>query len=978
MSYNNDQDQTGGTFRREMGAPAHRPACGAGELKVLLQRIAEHIANADERQQAALGQMQSRLAHLAEEAQSVRAVVPSEFSAAFARIEESISALTQRVATGGDTGATRPSQTGAHDEGRRDFWPEAIHGSPQEEFDAAAPQFQRPEPFWSRSGPDAPPPPLRSAASQSVFEDWDRTRTIHRPRGNEAQAVHPYSEHQEEDWDRASAEALARAYEPEPFGGVHTSQPSQADLAQFVDRQQRHTFASEQEAGRRDEGGSGDRLEERFAQIAERVEVALAQLRSDTSVTAIEARLDSFDQKLGSAMNELATRADVEKLRAVEAHISELARHVDRAQHRLARLDEIELNLSRLIEHLSDERFTQLFDQRVLSEPRMAMLAEAVAERLAERGAMRGDVGAGMDRLRELHGLIEQFVLSQRQEGEQTAGALEAIQQAVLNLLDRMEVLEVSQAPAQPASELAGGKPDWRQSKREDRAVTASSYALPQSDPIPAGNTFPREWAQELTAPPTDDSGRQAIGAEIEQARSAASSELSEQPKAETSTREEAVTVAKTDASGEVHPLRTSREEFLAAARRAARKASAQALEENADTGRAAVRQSAGSRRAAGARPVAGLVVATLAVALAVGIGVTTYSIFKGDLTNPLAFVRGGVEKGAGAAKAATGGAAEGSAAGGLSGSGAAGAPAGASPASVTTPEVIIEDPPGTPGGPESDDGYTGSRTVTTLPGSIIVGDGSLPSVISAGASPAAFTPNSGAASTQPAQSVPPAPVKRMMPPAAVGPLSLRLAAANGDPSAEFEVAVRLDEGRGVQRNLKEAVVWYQRSASRGFAPAQYRLGTLYERGLGVPADRGRAMAWYRSAAEKGNLKAMHNFAVLSASSDSADYRSAAHWFTQAAERGLVDSQYNLAVLYETGRGVDRDLKQAYKWFALAARGGDKEAMRRRDRVKWMLNANELKAAEELVRSWQPEPTEPLVNNARAAGEAWKNRERQG
>src|SRR5690606_28571012 len=137
-----------------------------------------------------------------------------------------------------------------------------------------------------------------------------------------------------------------------------------------------HALAPERSDGQGN-GTTGDHFEQRFAELADRVEEALVELRTNSSVTALRARLDSFDKKLGSAISELATRADVEKLRAVEAHISELARHVDRAQHRLARLDEIEQNLTRLIDHLSDERPAQLFDQRILSEPRLAALAEA-------------------------------------------------------------------------------------------------------------------------------------------------------------------------------------------------------------------------------------------------------------------------------------------------------------------------------------------------------------------------------------------------------------------------------------------------------------------------------------------------------------------------------------------------------------------------------------------------------------------------
>ena len=125
-----------------------------------------------------------------------------------------------------------------------------------------------------------------------------------------------------------------------------------------------------------------------------------------------------------------------------------------------------------------------------------------------------------------------------------------------------------------------------------------------------------------------------------------------------------------------------------------------------------------------------------------------------------------------------------------------------------------------------------------------------------------------------------------VMPPAQVGPTSLRIAAQKGDPSAEFEVAARFAEGRGIGQDFKQALFWYQRSAQRGFAPAQYRLGTLFERGIGTKADVARAKIWYGRAAEQGHVKAMHNLAVLNAGREqSADYGTAVQWFTAAAER---------------------------------------------------------------------------------------------
>ena len=218
------------------------------------------------------------------------------------------------------------------------------------------------------------------------------------------------------------------------------------------------------------------------------------------------------------------------------------------------------------------------------------------------------------------------------------------------------------------------------------------------------------------------------------------------------------------------------------------------------------------------------------------------------------------------------------------------------------------------------------------------------------------------------------------LPPATVGPLSLRLAAANGDPSAEFEVGARLAEGKGTSQNFKDAAKWYQRSASKGFGQAQYRLGTLYERGLGLKADPVRAEEWYKQAAEQGNVKAMHNLAVLSAnqSGGSPDYATAAQWFEKAAEHGLSDSQFNLAVLHENGLGVEKDLTTAYKWLALAAKGGDKEAVRRRDILQGKLTGDELKKAEGMIGMWKAKIPNQQVNDPRKAGEAWKTNPSNG
>lgn len=202
--------------------------------------------------------------------------------------------------------------------------------------------------------------------------------------------------------------------------------------------------------------------------------------------------------------------------------------------------------------------------------------------------------------------------------------------------------------------------------------------------------------------------------------------------------------------------------------------------------------------------------------------------------------------------------------------------------------------------------------------------------------------------------------------PATIASASLRHAAANGEPAAEFEIAARYAEGRGVAADQAQAFAWYQRAAMHGYMPAQFRLGSHFEQGVGTPKDLERARVWYRRAAEQGHAKAMHNLGVLTASAGTkSDLERAVQWFREAAERNLADSQYNLALMYEAGQGVEVNLAEAYKWFALAARSGDLEAGKRLQAVKAQLSKGEIAAVEKAVATWMPQPVQTSPERAK-------------
>lgn len=198
----------------------------------------------------------------------------------------------------------------------------------------------------------------------------------------------------------------------------------------------------------------------------------------------------------------------------------------------------------------------------------------------------------------------------------------------------------------------------------------------------------------------------------------------------------------------------------------------------------------------------------------------------------------------------------------------------------------------------------------------------------------------------------------------------LKQAALDGDGAAIWELAGREAEGRGVPRDLALAAKLYERLASAGYAPAQFKLGNAYEKGSGVTRDIAQAKSWYGRAADMGNTRAMHNLAVLHAENPAAngrpDFATAATAFRRSAEHGVRDSQYNLAVLYARGLGVSQDLVQSYLWFSAAAAQGDDEAGRKRDEVAGKLAPADLARGRELFAAFRPKAVDASANEAPA------------
>lgn len=172
-----------------------------------------------------------------------------------------------------------------------------------------------------------------------------------------------------------------------------------------------------------------------------------------------------------------------------------------------------------------------------------------------------------------------------------------------------------------------------------------------------------------------------------------------------------------------------------------------------------------------------------------------------------------------------------------------------------------------------------------------------------------------------------------------------KAAAEEGELDAQYYYGRSLEYGEGVDKNIREAAIQYERAAKQGDDWAQYRLGRLYADGLlnvdeeGTDADT-KAAYWLRKAADQ-NLAWAENYlgimyyeyrlptpfskleddivAIDADGSDGLAYK----WFKRAADNDFAAGYFNVGLMHDNGRvgrnlADDVRLDQAVDWYRRA------------------------------------------------------------
>lgn len=984
--------KTGGD---EAGDPTQRRE----ELDQLLQRIAAHIAEVDK-------------------SAGDHARAPEE----------------------GDTphAASAPSATGTDADAKE----EAIR--PADSVDVSGGEA-RPSRLARRALSQGEAPALRSALRNNPTESarhHDVPGMPGRPADEDGKGPESPETHAgESPWDSEAAEALTRTYE--------------ADAAVPPLRSMLHIMAQQGVSGGQNEARGGGRSGSMLHGEISHADVDAAQTRLFEAARRVEAMLDG-----------LASREAVD---ALGDRFQSLESEVRRSGDQLSRLDGIEHRLSELGEKLTDQQVLNLFGSIVPTADDLTQFAEDAAGRAAERvleayardispaigphETSKGESSSAMSsQLASLGELLGTYMDERRRNEASTLEALETLQLAMQHVLDRVDRSEVREEPQ--ASPIGSGAMAHHDMPVE-RATAASpsifgtqhdhflpaEAALPQADDAPEGminltanqvTGAPDLTAESYSMPASGMHGlARTLDAEGESDRQPdmyRPADVSSEWPHETegvygvpdAPAAPSVVPAESRAAqtSEVQPP-SDRQAFIANARKAAERASAQAGQPAKAKGEDAVPRKAKAARSGifGAAASTGVIrpgVLLVAIAAILFAGYLLLFSQRHGLLRSFVSVAGEQTQ----SQAAPAASAVGSEADVGSRAPTDSVPPASEPAGRPSPSNTSGEPLKTvPSTDQQEASAAPAANEAAGPGmTVSFGNSSATyesmmkarerNRLASLSQRAAFSAVQSHSAIETATSAPIAPRAQpvaqprqtsaietasvpgnvalasravvgtggqdaqqlSLPPATIGPLSLRLAAAKGDAAAQLEVATRLAEGKGVRQNFAEAARWYEHAANQGNAIAQYRLATLHERGMGVKADRKKAQALYESAAQQGNLKAMHNLAVIIAgpATGAPDYIAAARLFSRAAQHGLQDSQYNLGVLYENGLGVPKDHGAAYKWYSLAARSGDTVAARRRDTLISRLPAETIQAMDAQIATWQAAPADEAANNPRA------------
>ena len=132
-------------------------------------------------------------------------------------------------------------------------------------------------------------------------------------------------------------------------------------------------------------------------------------------------------------------------------------------------------------------------------------------------------------------------------------------------------------------------------------------------------------------------------------------------------------------------------------------------------------------------------------------------------------------------------------------------------------------------------------------------------------------------------------------------------------------------QGRGVEKDPKQAEFWFAKRANSGDPRAMMEMALRYKSGLGVPTSLIHALGWKQRAEDAGLADTDRLFAA-----DKLEIGWDLEQFRTDAETGDPEAMANLGICYLEGDGIPADRDRGMQWLNRAFRAG---SIRARDAI---------------------------------------------
>lgn len=137
---------------------------------------------------------------------------------------------------------------------------------------------------------------------------------------------------------------------------------------------------------------------------------------------------------------------------------------------------------------------------------------------------------------------------------------------------------------------------------------------------------------------------------------------------------------------------------------------------------------------------------------------------------------------------------------------------------------------------------------------------------------------------------------------------------------AAYTLAKLLDERD--PKHPARAFEWFMVAAKQGHVEASYYVGLYYQNGKGVTKDLKEAIKWYEKAAVKNDKDALYHLAMILIRLEDKDWQTIYELLVRAAKQDHPNAAYNLAVMYQKGDGVEENPEQTIYWYEKAVKAG--------------------------------------------------------